>query len=69
MLLTIELTDEPNQAVATTSDPNFRVNLPIYRKIDWDDVEAIAAADGIVLKRTATSLALHLPIHLPIAKK
>ena len=69
MLLTIELTDEPNQAVATTSDPSFRVNLPIYRKIDWDDVEAIAAADGIVLKRTATSLALHLPIHLPIAKK
>lgn len=40
----------------------FASNRASYRKMSWDDVAAIANADGVTLKHTATSVGLRLPI-------
>ncbi|RYZ03726.1 MAG: hypothetical protein EOO24_13560 [Comamonadaceae bacterium] len=32
-----------------------------YRKLDWADLEALAAADGVGLERQGSALVLHLP--------
>ncbi len=40
----------------------FQVNLATYRKIDWADVKAIAAADSVRLEQTPGSLVLRLPV-------
>lgn len=62
MVLTVALQEASNPAATTASDAAFRINLPIYRKIDWADVEAIAAADGVALKHAAATLELRLPV-------
>ncbi len=53
------------QDVATVADvaprDEFQISLASYRKIGWDDVRAIAAADGAGLEHTARNCALRLP--------
>ena len=62
MVLTIALTKDPEAPATSTFERDFRVNLPIYRKMEWCDVDAMALADGISLKHGPSSLVLHLPI-------
>ncbi len=62
MVLTIALTKEPDTPARSAFEQDFRVSLPIYRKIEWCDVEAIALADGVSLSHGSLNLVLHLPI-------
>jgi hypothetical protein len=41
-------------------DNSFRGEAP-YRKIDWQDIEALAAADGVEVARAASRIELRLP--------
>lgn len=61
MAVTVALTDL-DTAAETAPDENFHLSLASYRKIDWSDVEAMAAADGVGLEHTAAHLVLRLPI-------
>jgi hypothetical protein len=62
MLVTISLTDVGTTLGANTPHEEFLIGLAAYRKIDWDDVQAIAEVDGLVVTQEATSVALRLPI-------
>ncbi len=58
--ITVEVV-QPDSAVTAPSD-EFRLGLATYRQIDWDDVDAIATADGVAFTQAAASLELHLPV-------
>jgi hypothetical protein len=62
MLVTISLTDVGTTLGANTPHEEFLIGLAAYRKIDWDDVQAIAEVDGLVVTQEATSVTLRLPI-------
>ena len=65
VVVTIALGEiNPTAAAATTMSPDedFHLSLATYRKIDWADVEAMAAADGVALQHAATDVVLRLPI-------
>lgn len=49
-------------AAASAPNEEFHVGLATYRKLDWDDAEAMATADGVALTHAATTLELCLPI-------
>lgn len=61
MAVTIALTDVATAKKITPYD-EFQVNLASYRKIDWDDVEALAAADGASVEHTAVAVMLRVPV-------
>lgn len=62
MVVTVALSPVEPAAVAIAPSEEFHVGLATYRKIEWDDVEAIATADGVALKHAATTVELRLPI-------
>jgi hypothetical protein len=62
MLVTISLTDAGATVEAITPHKEFPTGLAAYRKIDWDDVQAIAAVDGLSVTRGAGSVVLKLPL-------
>ena len=64
MVVTIALTDVETAAAATALSEEFHVGLATYRKIDWEDVQAMAAADGASFTQTATNVLLRLPFAL-----
>lgn len=64
MVVTIALTDVGTAAAATALSEEFHVGLATYRKIDWEDVQAMAAADGVSFTQTATNVLLRLPLAL-----
>ena len=64
MVVTIALTDVGTAAAATALSEEFHVGLATYRKIDWEDVQAMAAADGVSFTQTAANLLLRLPLAL-----
>ena len=49
-------------ASSTAPDEDFHLSLATYRKIDWTDVEAMAAADGVALQHASANVVLRLPI-------
>jgi hypothetical protein len=61
MVLTIEVTDNATEPGVAPHD-EFHVSPATYRKIGWDDAQAIAAADGAGLTYAATNLVLGLPL-------
>ena len=62
MLVTISLTDVVATSGAIAPHEGFLIGLAAYRKIDWDDVQAIADADGLSVIHEAESVMLRLPI-------
>ena len=66
ILLTISLTAIENTPGATSgeSSPNeeFQIGLATYRKIDWDDVQAMADVNGLSVEHKAGGAMLRLPI-------
>ena len=62
MLVTISLTDATADLGAITPHEEFQIGLAAYRKIDWDDVQAIADVDGLSVTREVGSVMLRLPI-------
>ena len=62
MLVKISLSDVGAALGATTPHEEFLIGLAAYRKIDWDDVQAIADVDGLSVTREAESVMLRLPI-------
>lgn len=48
--------------IATAPDEEFQLSIAAYRKIDWSDVEAMAAADGLAFQHGPTTVRLRLPI-------
>ena len=62
MLVTIMLADVGATPDASTPREEFHIGLAAYRKIDWDDVQAIADVDGLHIKHEAGSVILRLPI-------
>ena len=62
MLVKIMLADVRATSNASTPSEEFRIGLAAYRKIDWDDVQAIADMDGLHIKHEAGSVILRLPI-------
>jgi hypothetical protein len=62
VLVTIMLADVGATSDANTPREEFRIGLAAYRKIDWDDVQAIADVDGLPIKHEAGSVVLRLPI-------
>ena len=61
MQVTISLTDFPADLGTITPHEEFQIGLAAYRKIDWDDVQAIADVDGLSITREARSVMLRLP--------
>ena len=65
LVVTIALTDAnattESAAVATGPHEDFDLRMAMYRKIEWADVEAMAAADGVVLQHSPQKLVLRLP--------
>ena len=61
MAVTLALEDLSSSA-ETAPDADFHLSLAAYRKIDWSDVEAMAAADGVPLHYTPLHVTLHFPI-------
>ena len=62
-VVTIALTDVDIDAKTVgSSNQDFRSNVAAYRKIDWSDVEAMAAMDGVALEHASTNVVLRLPI-------
>lgn len=59
-LLTISLSDVDASTAVTEPRDEFQIGLAAYRKINWDDVQAIADADGMSVKREANSATLRL---------
>ena len=64
MVVTLALTDVGTAATATALSEEFHVSLATYRKIDWEDVQAMAAADGVSFTQTAANLLSRLPLAL-----
>ena len=64
VVVTLALTDVNTTAgaTATAPDEDFHLSLATYRKIDWTDVEAMAAADGVALQHASANVVLRLPI-------
>jgi len=62
MLVKIMLADVGATSDVSTSREEFHIGLAAYRKIDWDDVQAIADVDGLHIKHEAGSVILRLPI-------
>ena len=69
LVVTLALTDANTTAgaasttsTATAPDEDFHLSLATYRKIDWTDVEAMAAADGVALQHASANVVLRLPI-------
>lgn len=62
MLVEIKLTDLEAASGSSTPREEFHIGLAAYRKIDWDDVQAIADVDGLHIKHEAGSVILRLPI-------
>jgi hypothetical protein len=61
MLVKILLMDVEANRGRTTPHEEFQCDL-VYRKIAWDDVQAIANVDGLSITREAGSVVLHLPL-------
>jgi hypothetical protein len=51
-------------ARATAGEPGF-ATAPAYRPITWADVEALAHADGVQLRREGAAITLMLPLIAP----
>lgn len=62
MLVEIKLTDLEAASGSSTPREACHIGLAAYRKIDWDDVQAIADVDGLHIKHEAGSVILRLPI-------
>ena len=62
MLVTISLTDVGATSGAIAPHEEFLIGLAAYRKIDWDDVQAIADADGLSVIYETGRVMLRLPI-------
>ena len=62
MVVTMALAAADPAAAASAPSEEFHVGLATYRQLDWDDVEAIATADGVALKHAATTLEMRLPV-------
>lgn len=62
MLVTISLTDVGATLGAIAPHEEFLIGLAAYRKIDWDDVQAIADVDGLSVIYETGSVMLRLPI-------
>ena len=62
MLVTISLTDAGATLGDITPNEEFNIARAAYRKIDWDDVQAIADIDGLTVKHEAASVLLRLLI-------
>lgn len=70
MLVSLLLTDIKSPlkpALGTSlgeSSPNeeLQIGLAAYRKIDWNDVQAIAEVDGLSVNHEAASVMLRLPL-------
>ena len=61
--ITITLTDAaPTPTAEPAPRDEFQLSLATYRKIHWDDVAAIAAADGTSVEHTPISLVLRIPV-------
>ena len=60
----IEIALAPAEPGANAHAPgdDFHVGLATYRKIEWDDVQAIATADGVSIQHSPMSLTLRLPV-------
>jgi len=54
--LVLTLTVRPTQG-----EPSF-VAEPAYRRLEWSDVEALAAAEGVTVSRESRPLALQLTL-------
>lgn len=62
MVVAIALAAVEPAAAASAPSEEFHVGLATYRPIDWDDVEAIAAADGAYVQHAPMNLMLRLPV-------
>ena len=62
MLVAATLTQATDTEDALTRHEELSTSRATYRTIDWDDVQAIAAADGVALNYTATNATLRLPL-------
>lgn len=62
MLVTISLTDAGATLGAIAPHEEFLIGLAAYRNIDWDDVQAIADADGLSVIHESGCVMLRLPI-------
>lgn len=62
MVVEIALVAGAPGADASAPGDEFHVSLATYRKIDWDDVQAIAAADGASAQHSPMGLVLRLPV-------
>ena len=62
VLVSISLTDVGATSGAIAPHEEFLIGLAAYRKIDWDDVQAIADADGLSVIYETGSVMLRLPI-------
>ncbi len=47
---------------ATAPGEEFQLSIAAYRKIDWSDVEAMAAADGLEFQHGPSTFGMRLPI-------
>ena len=62
VLVSISLTDVGATLGAIAPHEEFLIGQAAYRKIDWDDVQAIADADGLSVIYETGSVMLRLPI-------
>jgi hypothetical protein len=62
MLVTISMTDVGATSGAIAPYEEFRIGLMAYRKIDWDDVQAIADVEGLSVIHASGRVMLRLPI-------
>lgn len=62
MLVTISLTDVGTTLGAATPQDEFLIGLAAYRKIDWDDVQAMAEVEGLAITQETDSITLRLPL-------
>lgn len=61
MVVTIAQVAVDAASAATASSEIFHANWAAYRKLEWDDVAAIASADSVAMKQTETTVELRLP--------
>ena len=61
MVVTIAQVAVYAASAATASSEIFHDNWAAYRKLEWDDVAAIASADSVAMKQTETTVELRLP--------
>lgn len=61
LLVTMALKTVDTAAATTGPSDDFHLGWAAYRKLEWEDVAAIANADGVALKHTAMSAELQLP--------